>query len=158
MGSMHRRQLLIAAAGAFPPHFAVGQPHARQPAIGFLIPTAVSPARWANSNYARRLRELGWIDGTNIVVERASADADEGRYAAPAEELVRKRVDVILAHGPEAAVAAARASRTIPIVFMGVISPIELGLVASLARPTGNVTGVAWKWRGNFKRQSRSRR
>nr|WP_246312582.1 ABC transporter substrate-binding protein [Aquabacterium terrae] len=103
-----------------------------------------SPERWAASPYKQRLAELGWNEGANVVIRQARAEGHEERLPALAAELVREQVDLILTQGPEAAVAAARATKTIPIVFWGVTLPAELGLVASLARPGGNVTGVAW--------------
>ena len=103
-----------------------------------------TPEQWASTPYARRLKELGWIEGKNVTVEQASGEGREDLLPALAEELVRKRVDVILAISPEAAVAAARATKTIPIVLWGVTSPIELGLIKSFAKPASNVTGVAW--------------
>jgi putative ABC transport system substrate-binding protein len=90
-----------------------------------------------------RFNRLGWHK-ENLVVVRPEDSSGESALAAMAEELVRKRVDVIWAIGPEAAVAAARATRTIPIVFWGVAHPVEQGLIASFAQPGGNVTGVAF--------------
>jgi putative ABC transport system substrate-binding protein len=107
-----------------------------------------TPEQWANTTYAKRLTELGRIDGKNVIVVQARGEGREDRLPALAEELARKRVDVILAHGPEAAVAAARATKSVPIVFWGVGSAVELGLVPSFARPGGNVTGVAWNAAG----------
>jgi putative ABC transport system substrate-binding protein len=89
------------------------------------------------------LRDLGWVEGRNFSAVRASSYPDDDHLPGLAEELVRKRVDVIFAASNEAAIAAARATKSIPIVFWGVNYPVELGLVDSLARPGGNVTGVA---------------
>jgi putative tryptophan/tyrosine transport system substrate-binding protein len=89
------------------------------------------------------LKARGWIEGQNLVIEKAFAGDKAERVRALAEELVRKRVDVIWAFLPEAAVAAARATKTIPIVFVGVAWPVETGLVDSFARPGRNVTGVS---------------
>jgi putative ABC transport system substrate-binding protein len=89
------------------------------------------------------MTRIGWILDDNIVVERAYADGNEVRLASLAEELVRKRVEVILTLGQAAPVAAARATRTIPIVFFGVLWPVEQGLIDSFARPGRNVTGIA---------------
>jgi putative ABC transport system substrate-binding protein len=86
---------------------------------------------------------LGWKVGENVSIEIASAEGREDRLPALAAELVEKKVDVIWAAGPEAAVAAARATQTIPIAFFGVGRPVEQGLVNSLARPGRNVTGIA---------------
>jgi ABC-type uncharacterized transport system substrate-binding protein len=88
------------------------------------------------------LRKSGWVLGENVVAERAFAHGRLDRLASLAEELVRKRVDVVLTDGEEASVAAARATRDIPILFTtGVVWPVELGLIDSLARPGRNVTG-----------------
>lgn len=90
-----------------------------------------------------RLKELGWIEKQNLVIEGAFADNKVDRLPALAEELVRKRVDVIWAAGGEMAVAAARATKTIPIVFIGASWPVETGLIDSFGRPGRNVTGVS---------------
>ena len=90
-----------------------------------------------------KLKALGWIEGQNLVIEIAFADTKVERLAALAEELVRKRVDVIWAYPDLAAIAAARATRTIPIVFVNVSWPVEQGLIESYGRPGRNVTGVA---------------
>ena len=89
------------------------------------------------------LKALGWIEGQNLVIESAFADTKVERLPALAEELVRKRVDVIWAFTDLPAIAAARATRTIPIVFVAVAWPVEQGLIESYARPGRNVTGVA---------------
>ena len=89
------------------------------------------------------LKTLGWIEGQNLVIESAFADTKVERLPALAEELVRKRVDVIWTFTDLPAIAAARATRTIPIVFVAVSWPVEQGLIESYARPGRNVTGVA---------------
>jgi putative ABC transport system substrate-binding protein len=90
----------------------------------------------------RELRELGYIEGKNIVVESRSAEEKPERLARLAEELVRLKVDVIVAGGPTDGAAAKKATQTIPVVFMdSPRDPVSLGLVATLARPGGNVTG-----------------
>lgn len=89
------------------------------------------------------MAKRGWIVGQNVVVERALADTRSDRLPRLAEELVRKRVDLILCVGDqEAMVAAARATRTIPILVFEVLDPVEQGLVESFARPGRNVTGI----------------
>lgn len=89
------------------------------------------------------LKALGWIEGQNLVIESAIADYKYERLPALAEDLVRKRVDVVWATSAEAAVAAARATKSIPIVFTSVPWPVETGLIDSFARPGRNVTGVS---------------
>jgi putative ABC transport system substrate-binding protein len=87
------------------------------------------------------LKALGWIEGKNLIIESAFADYKMERLPALAEELVRKRVDVLWAMTAQAAVAAARATKTIPIVFTDVPWPVEAGLIDSFARPGRNATG-----------------
>jgi putative tryptophan/tyrosine transport system substrate-binding protein len=91
--------------------------------------------------FGLEFRALGYVEGKNIIFEYRSADDKLERLPALADELVRLRVDVLLASLTPAAVAAKNATRTIPIVFHGGFDPIALGLVDSLARPGGNVTG-----------------
>ena len=91
----------------------------------------------------QRLRELGWFQDRNIAIEDRWAEGRTERYAEIAAELVRLKVDVILAGGTEAAVAAKQATSVIPIVFPSAGDPIGSGLVVSLARPGGNVTGLS---------------
>jgi len=113
--------------------------------LGILSPhRKPSAAIIANNPFINRLRVLGWAEGGNLRIERAYGEGREDRLPELAAGLVAKRVDVIWAFGPEAAIAAARATRSIPVVFWGVALPVEQGLVASLARPGRNVTGVAW--------------
>jgi putative ABC transport system substrate-binding protein len=93
--------------------------------------------------FRSELKALGWIEGQNLVIETAFADFKYERLPALAEDLVRRRVDVIWATTPEAAVAAARATQSIPIVFTAVPWPVETGLIDSFARPGRNATGVS---------------
>ena len=90
------------------------------------------------------LKALGWIEGRNLVVERRFAGSRLDQLPAMAAELVRLKVDVIVAIAPPAAAAAREATRAIPIVMWGVPDPVALGYAASLARPGGNMTGVAF--------------
>jgi len=90
------------------------------------------------------LRELGYVEGRNIIVEYRFAEGRTDRLPALAAELVRLKVDVIAAGPTPPALAVKKATETIPIVMLGAFTPVELGLVASLARPGGNVTGSSW--------------
>lgn len=113
--------------------------------VGFLSPHPPLPPEHPIALAAQaKYRQHGWTLGENLRFERPNAEGREDRLPALAEELVQKRVEVIWALGPEAAVAAARATRTIPIVFWGVAWPVEQGLVESFARPGRNVTGIAF--------------
>jgi putative ABC transport system substrate-binding protein len=92
--------------------------------------------------FRRGIRELGWTEGQNVVIERRYANDDSARLAVVAAELVASRVDVIVTITTPAAIAAKNATQSIPIVMAGSSSPLELGLVESLARPGNNVTGL----------------
>jgi len=102
-----------------------------------------NPASSSVSALLQRLRELGYVYGENLVTESRSAEGMPDRLPALAAELVRIPVDVIVASGPPTARAAQQATRTIPIVIAGMPDPVGSGLVDSLARPGGNVTGVS---------------
>ena len=91
-----------------------------------------------------RLRELGYVEGTNIDIELRNAGGRNELLAALAEELIRLNVEVIVAINTPAALSAKRATATVPIVIMRVADPVKSGLVASLARPGGNVTGLSF--------------
>lgn len=145
---MHRRDLLTALAGvgaAAASRIGLSQTASKPARLGILnFGPLTTPEQWARTRFAVKLGELGWVEGRNLVVERAYGNLSMERLQALAADLVRKRVDVIYAFGPEAAVDAARATTTIPIVFWGVGFPIEQGLVHSYARPGRNATGPAW--------------
>src|SRR5262245_19261977 len=92
--------------------------------------------------FLKRLRDMGWVDGQNVIIEWRSAEGWTDRLAALANELVQLKVDVIVTAGSTpATVAAKRATTTIPVVMVAVGAPVESGLVTSLARPGGNITG-----------------
>jgi putative ABC transport system substrate-binding protein len=90
------------------------------------------------------LRELGWVEGQNLVIEYRSAEGRFDRLPELAAELVRLKVDVIVAAPTPGALAAKKATATVPIVGVSLTEPVGVGLIASLARPGGNVTGVAY--------------
>jgi putative tryptophan/tyrosine transport system substrate-binding protein len=123
------------------PLAAHAQPAAKVPRIGFLRPSPVSPCR--TESFAQGLRELGYVEGHTIVIEWRCADGTPERQRALAVELVQLPVDVFVAAAADGPLAAMQATRTIPIVFVaGSSDPVAMGLVASLAQPGGNVTGV----------------
>jgi putative tryptophan/tyrosine transport system substrate-binding protein len=127
--------LLVAPLGA-------GAPQAGQvPRVGYLS-TSVSANPHTTEAFRQGLRDLGYVEGNTIVVEFRSAEGKLERFPALAAELVALKVDVIVAANTQAALAAKQATRTIPIVFAGPADPISSGLVASLARPGGNLTGL----------------
>jgi len=141
---MKRREFIILLAGAAAwPLAARGQQTGRLPTVGFLgSSTTSNQGPWAAA-FLQRLRELGWIEGRNITIEYRWADSQDERVAEIAAEFVRLKVDVILAVGTEAALAAKQATAAIPIVFPIAGDPIGNKLVASLAQPGGNVTGLS---------------
>jgi putative ABC transport system substrate-binding protein len=111
--------------------------------IGFLDNSTASGMAVLLDAFRQELSKLGWIEGKNIVIESRFAEGKNDRLPELAADLVRLKVDLILGSGVTAALAAKRASTTIPIVMASAGDPVGAGLVASLARPGGNVTGLA---------------
>jgi putative ABC transport system substrate-binding protein len=135
-----RRKFIALLGGLVAPTRATAQ-HAL-PRIGILSPEALPPGLLRE--FERGLRDLGYVPNQNIAFEMRNAEGVSHRLAALADELVRLQVDVILAVNTPAVQAAKRASATIPIVMTRVANPIKLGLVNSLSRPGGNVTGLTF--------------
>jgi putative ABC transport system substrate-binding protein len=121
------------------PLFALAQQPAK-PVIGFLR-AGKPPKTWVEA-FQQGLRERGYVDGQNVVVEFRFTDGSVDQLPQLAEELVRLKVDVILASTAPSALAAKKATASVPIVFV-VTNPVEIGLVPSLGRPGGNITGLA---------------
>jgi putative tryptophan/tyrosine transport system substrate-binding protein len=145
---LRRREFFILLGGAAVAplvwaHTAHAQQPGKLPTIGFL--GATTPTIWSAfvTAFLQRLRELGWSDGRNIAIEYRWAEGREERYAEFAAELVRRKVDIIVTAGTPAVLAVMKATSTIPIVFAAAGDPVQTGLVASLARPGGNVTGLS---------------
>ena len=113
------------------------------PTIGFLGPT--TPAAMSNfvASFVGRLAELGWVEGRTVAIDYRFTDGRNERAAEIAIELVGRKVDVIVTAGPQAVLAIKRATSAIPIVFALAHDPVGNGLVASLGRPSGNVTGLS---------------
>jgi putative ABC transport system substrate-binding protein len=120
--------------------------HAQQPKkvprIGLLISASTAETAPYIEAFRQRLRELGYIEGENIVLEIRGGDAKYDRLSDIAAELVGLKVDIIVAGGNPAVRAAMKATSTIPIVMRTAVDPVEAGFVASLAHPGGNITGV----------------
>ena len=108
-----------------------------------LLTWAAAPPPSSPSPFDQGLRELGYVEGQNIAIERQYANGQMNRLPELAAELARLSVDVILAGSFPAALAAKEATTTIPIVVFGAGDPVATGLVASFARPGGNITGVS---------------
>lgn len=142
-GPSRGRRLVLAAAALCASSAPLGveaQQAARMPRIGFLSPSR----RPANEEvFWQELGRLGYVDGKSITVEYRSSDGNFERLPDLAAELVALDVDLIVTYLTQASVAAKRATATIPIVMIAVSDPVASGLVASLARPGGNVTGTS---------------
>jgi ABC-type uncharacterized transport system substrate-binding protein len=140
---LKRRQFITLLGGAVAwPIAADAQQSARLPIIGFLGTTTASAWKSWTTTFIERLRELGWIEGSNVVVEYRWAEARNERFAEIASEFVRLNVDVIVTGG-NATLAVKQTTSAIPIIFVLAVDPVRMGLVASLARPGGNVTGLS---------------
>ena len=122
---------------------AEAQQAGKVPRIGLLLSTSASVTSEAVEAFRQRLRELGCVEGKNIAFEYRSAEEKLDRLPDLAAELVRLKVDAIITYSTPAVQAAKRATTTIPIVMANVSDPVAMGLVASLARPGGNVTGLS---------------
>jgi putative ABC transport system substrate-binding protein len=142
---MRRREFitLLGGAAAAWPLAAHGQQPARIPRIGYLFSFIPSEGRILWEACRQGLRELGYAEGQNIVLEPRWAEGRHERLPALAADLVGLKVDVIVAAATPAGLAAKAATSTIPIVIVAVGAPIKAGLVANLARPGGNVTGLS---------------
>jgi putative tryptophan/tyrosine transport system substrate-binding protein len=110
--------------------------------IGLLSPESLQPGLL--EEFRDELRKLGYVEGKNVVIEVRHAEGKTERLPALADELVQRRVDVILAVNTSAVQAAKKATTTIPIVMTRVADPVRTGLVSSIARPGGNITGVSF--------------
>jgi putative ABC transport system substrate-binding protein len=142
--AMKRREFITLLGGAAAsPLAARAQQAGKLPTIGFLGATNPSIESQRVAAFVLRLRELGWIDSRNLAIEYRWAEGRNERYAENAAEFVRLKVDVIVTEATPPTLAAKQATAVIPIVFAAVSDPVGTGLVASLARPGGNITGLA---------------
>src|SRR5262245_4573079 len=139
-----RREFMAMLGGAAAwPIAARAQQARRIYKIGHLESGSPSSSPNLLAAFQQGIRKLGYVEGENLFIERRYAEGRQERLPQLAAELVRFGVDVIFAIGPPQAVAAANATSTIPIVFVGGGDPVMAGLVKSLARPGGNVTGLS---------------
>jgi putative tryptophan/tyrosine transport system substrate-binding protein len=147
-GGLGRRRVVALLYGAataplFLPFYANARQSGGLPTVGFLGTT--TPSVWSAfvAAFLGRLRELGWIDGRTVAIEYRWAQGRDDLYAEFAAEFVRLNVDVIVTAGTEPTIAVKKATSAIPIVVAAAGDPVGAGLVASLAHPGGNVTGLS---------------
>jgi putative tryptophan/tyrosine transport system substrate-binding protein len=141
---MRRREFItLLGSGVAWPLAARAQQPAKLPTIGFMGQTTRSAAGEWTAAFVQRLRELGWIDGRNVAIEYRWGEGRDERFGEIAAEFVRLKVDVIVTSGTPQVLAAKQATSVIPIVFATAGEPVGTGLVTSLARPGGNVTGLS---------------
>jgi putative ABC transport system substrate-binding protein len=139
-----RRELIAALSSAAAwPLAARAQQSGKLPTIGVLGANNASFERASTDAFVQRLRELGWIENRTIAIEYRWAEGRDERFAEIAAEFIRLKVDVILTYATPSSLAAKTATAVIPIVFAAAGDPVGTGLVASLARPGGNVTGLS---------------
>jgi putative ABC transport system substrate-binding protein len=146
MLDVRRREFIVALGGAAAtvwPLAARAQQQAKLPTIGFLGANSPSAMNHLVTAFVQRLREIGWSERRNVTIEYRWLEGRNERYTEIMGEFVRLNVDVIVVHGTAAAVAAKQVTSVIPIVFAVAVDPVGNGLVASLARPGGNVTGLS---------------
>jgi putative ABC transport system substrate-binding protein len=118
--------------------------------LGFVGPTSPSTAPPSLNGFWERLGELGWAEGRTLAVERCWADGRIDRPPALMAEVVESKVDVLVTHSTPAALAAKNASGSVPIVVAAMGDPVANGLVASLAHPGGNLTGLSLGYGGGL--------
>jgi putative tryptophan/tyrosine transport system substrate-binding protein len=141
---MKRREFITLLGGGVAawPLAARAQQLGKLPTIGFLGESTPSGQRQWAAAFVQRLRELGWVEGRNIAIEYRWAEGRNERFAELVAELVRLKVDAIVTQGTPSVLAAKQATSIIPIIFAIAGNPVANGLIASLAQPGGNVTGL----------------
>ena len=142
---MRRREAIGVLCGVVAawPALVRAQQAARMPTIGFLGTATLATTSSRVAAFEQRLRELGWIENRNVVIEYRWADGRSERYGEIVAEFVRLKADVIVTSGTPVVLVAKKVTDAIPIIFVTVTDPVGSGLVTSLARPGGNVTGLS---------------
>jgi putative tryptophan/tyrosine transport system substrate-binding protein len=139
---MKRREFITLLGGAAAWPIAARAQQSAMPVIGLLgSGTAAAQSEWTAA-FLQRLRELGWSEGRNLIIEYRWGEGRTERFSEIAAEFVQRKVTIILTHNTPPTLAAKQATSSIPIVFATAGDPIGAGIVASLARPGGNITGL----------------
>ena len=146
MSQIRRRRILLAAGVLLAAPIVRAQRPDKLRRIGFLssYPASSATGQPRLQNFLAYLGQLGYVAGKNLVIEARFSDQKDSNLSQLADELVRLNPELIVAHGNEAIFAAKQATRTIPIVMQNGSAPVESGIIESLARPGGNITGTAW--------------
>jgi putative tryptophan/tyrosine transport system substrate-binding protein len=144
MSGMGRREFVALLGGAAWPVAARAQQPVKVPRIGFLGAASASSYASQLEGFRLGLHDLGYVDGTNLLIEYRWAQGEYERLRELMDELVRSNVDVIVTHGTPAALIAKQATATIPVVVALLGDPVASGIVASVARPGGNITGQSF--------------
>ena len=142
---MTRRQIIsrLAMGAILLPRIAHAQAPAKTPRVGLLMSTTPSAAAHIVTAFGQALKELGYVEGKDVVLEYRWAEGNADRFAELADDLVRRKMNVLVGSSQAPAIALAKATKTIPIVMVNASDPVQAGLVASLVRPGGNVTGLS---------------
>ena len=140
---MKRREFITLLGGAAAWPLAAGAQQAAMPVIGLMGSGSAAAQSHLTAAFLQRLRELGWAEGRNLRIEYRWGEGRNERFAEIAAEFVRLKVDLILTHNTPPTLAAKQATSVLPIVFATAGDPVGTGIVASLARPGGNITGLS---------------
>jgi putative tryptophan/tyrosine transport system substrate-binding protein len=122
------------------------EPTQRVVRVGFVSPFSLSTDQRSVDGFWQRLRELGWVEGQNLIVEARWAEGRSDRLPALMSEVIERKVDVLVTYSTPGALAAKKATSTIPIVITNMADPVRSGVIASLAHPDGNLTGLSLGW------------
>jgi len=139
---MRRREFITLLGGVATWPLTVRAQQPAMPVVGFMMAGSRAALRDEIAAFEAGLKEMGFVEGQNLALEYRFAEWQFDRFPALASDLIHRQVSVIVASSPQGALAAKRATTTIPIVFSIGADPIETGIVSSLSRPGGNVTGV----------------